>query len=127
MVKNSATGMASHTPITCKNLGNIKREAIINPNVRKKDMRADAFPLDSDVKKAEAKILHPENRKLNEKIANPILVIWKTELLFPANILAICSPSKKENRNTKIEITIIKPKEIRNTFFSCLTFPLPKL
>ena len=41
-------------------------------------MAADAFPLDNAVNKADEKILHPENRKLNEKMTNPFLVISKT-------------------------------------------------
>lgn len=114
-------GMANHTPVTCKNLGRTKRKTIINPNVRKKDIVADAFPLDSAVNKAEAKILHPENRKLNEKVVNPIFVISKTFLLFSVNILTMFSPAKKENRNTKTEMAIIKQKQIRTAFFSRFT------
>ena len=41
-------------------------------------MVADAFPLDNAVNKADEKILHPENRKLNEKMTNPFFVISKT-------------------------------------------------
>ena len=54
-------GIANHTPVTCKNLGKTKRKTVINPNVRRKEIVADAFPLDNAVKKADAKILHPEN------------------------------------------------------------------
>ena len=103
-VKNSASGTASHTPVTFKYLGNVKRNTVINPNVRRKDMAADAFPLDNAVKKADEKILHPENKKLNEKMMNPFFVISKTFLLFFANTLAMLSPPSKENRNTNREI-----------------------
>ena len=48
-------------------------------------MVADAFPLDNAINKAYEKILHPENRKLNEKMLNPFFVISKTFLLFSAN------------------------------------------
>ena len=40
-------------------------------------MAADAFPLDNAVNNADEKILHPENKKLNEKMLNPFLVISK--------------------------------------------------
>ena len=125
MVRSSAIGIANHTPVTFKTLGNVKRKTMINPNVRRKDIVADAFPFDSAVNKAEAKILHPENRKPNEKIENPIVVISKTFSLFSANILAMLSPAKKENRNTKTDTIIVKPKQIRTTFLSCFTFSLP--
>ena len=124
-MKSSASGTASHTPVTSKNLGNAKRNTIINPNVRRKDMAADAFPLDNAVNKADEKILHPENRKLNEKMLNPFFVISKTFLLFSANTFAILSPLNKENKNTNMEIPAIKLKQIRTVFFSCFIFPLP--
>ena len=98
-MKNSAAGIASHTPVTPNNSGKTKREIPINPNVRKKDIIADALPFDKAVNKAEAKTLQPEKRNPKEKILNPFLVISKTFLLFAANILAIFSPAKKENRN----------------------------
>jgi len=88
-------------------------------------MSADAFPSDNAVNRAEAKILHPENRKLNEKIEKPIFVISKAFSLFPANILEIVSPARKENKNTKRETAIIKQKQMRTTFFSCFTCPPP--
>ena len=118
-------GMANHTPVTSKNLGKTKRKIKINPNVRKKEIAAETFPFDNAVNKAEAKMLQPENRNPNEKIENPFLVISKTFSLFSANILAMLSPAKKESRNTKTEITNIKQKQIRTTFFSCFTFSLP--
>ena len=124
-MSNSAIGIANHTPVTCKNPGRTKRETVINPNVRIKDIIADTFPLDNAVNKAETKILHPENRKLNEKIVKPSFVILKTFLLFSANILAIFSPAKKENRNTKMEIAIVKQKQMRTTFLNCFTFSFP--
>ena len=124
-MKNSASGTASHTPVTSKNFGNAKRNIVINPNVRRKDMVADAFPFDNAVNKADEKILHPENRKLNEKMVNPFFVISKTFLLFSANTFAILSPLNRENKNTNMEIPTIKLKQIRTVFFSCFTFPLP--
>ncbi len=118
-------GTADHTPATPKNPGKIKRNTKINPNVRKKDITADALPFDSAVNKAEAKILQPENRNPNEKMENPFLVISKTFSLFPAKISAMPSPPKKESRNTKTETINIQQKQMRTTFFSCFTFPLP--
>ena len=90
-------------PVTFKNFGNAKRNTIINPNVRRKDMVADAFPLDNAVNKADEKILHPENRKLNEKMLNPFFVISKTFLLFSANTFAMLSPPSRENKNTNTD------------------------
>ncbi len=98
---------------------------MINPNVRRKKISADVFPFDNAVNNADEKILHPENRKLNEKMVNPAFVIPKTFSLSPANILAMLSPAKKENRNTKIETAVMKPKQMRTTFFNRSTFPLP--
>ena len=118
-------GMANHTPLTSKNLGKTKRKININPNVRKKEIVAETLPFDNAVNNAEAKILQPENRKLNEKIEKPFLVISKTFSLFSANILAMLSPVKKENINTKTEIASIKQKQMRTTFFSCFIFSLP--
>ena len=117
-MKSSASGTASHTPVTSKNLGNAKRNTVINPNVRRKDMVADAFPLDNAVNKADEKILHPENRKLNEKMINPFFVISKTFLLSSANTFAMLSPPSRENKNTNMEIPAIKPKQPFTPFLS---------
>ena len=100
-MKSSASGTASHTPVTSKNLGNAKRNTVINPNVRRKEMVADAFPLDNAVNNADEKILHPENRKLNEKMLNPFFVISKTFLLFSANTFAMLSPPKQGKQKYK--------------------------
>lgn len=124
-VKSSASGTASHTPVTLKNLGNARRNTVMNPNVRRNEIAADAFPLDSAVNKADEKILHPENKKLNEKMINPFFVISKTFLLFFANTPAMFSPPSRENRNTNMEIPAIKRKQRRMVFFSCFIFPLP--
>lgn len=88
-------------------------------------MAADAFPLDNAVNKADEKILHPENKKLNEKMINPFFVISKTFLLFSANTFAMFSPPSRENRNTNMEIPAINRQQIRTVFFSCFTFSLP--
>ena len=124
-VKSSAMGIANHTPVTSQNWGSIKIKAVINPNVRKKDIIADTFPFDNAVNNADEKILQPENRKPKEKIVNPIFVILKTFSLFPANILAIFPPAKNENKNTITETAVIKARQIRTTFFNCFTFLLP--
>ena len=124
-VSASARGTASHTPVTPKNFGNIKRKAIINPNVRKNEIIAETFPFDSAVNNAEEKILHPEKRKPKAKIVNPAFVIWNTFLLSPANIRAIFSPAKKENKNTQRETARIKEKPMRTIFLSCFVFLLP--
>ena len=118
-------GMANHTPVTSKNLDKTKRKIIINPNVLKKEIVAETLPFDNAVNNAEAKILQPENRNPNENIEKPLLVISKTFSLFSANICAILSPAKRESRNTKTEITHIKQKQMRTTFFNCFTFSLP--
>ncbi len=88
-------------------------------------MAADAFPLDNAVNNADEKILHPENKKLNEKMINPFFVISKTFLLFSANTFAMPSLPNRENKNTTMEIPAINLKQIRMVFFSCFTFPLP--
>ena len=111
-VRNSAIGIANHTPVTFKNLGSIKRKTVINPNVRRKDIIADTFPFDNAVNRAEENILQPENKNPKEKIANPIFVISNTFSLVPANILAIFSPAKNENKNTITETAVIKAKQI---------------
>lgn len=111
-------GTANHTPVTFNICGNIKRSTLINTNVRKSDIIADIFPFDNAVNIAEENILHPQNRKPKEKIVNPFVVILKTFSLSPANILAIFSPAKKENKNTKTETAIINAKQIRTTFFN---------
>ena len=74
-VINSAIGTANHTPLTPKIRGNVSSNSVISPNVRKKDMIADIFPLERAVKIAEVKIFIPQHRKLNEKIKNPFLAI----------------------------------------------------
>mgnify|MGYP007128679856 CR=1 FL=1 len=124
-VNSSAAGTASHTPVTPMIRGNNMRKAVINPNVRKKEIRADIFPFESAVNRAEAKILHPENRKLYEKREKPVLVISKTFLLFFANTPAIDSPAKKEIRNTVIDRTAIKQKQVQIIFFNRVMFLLP--
>lgn len=68
-------GIANHTPVTSKNLGSIKRKAVINPNVRKKEIIADTFPFDNAVNIADVKLFKPQNRKLYEKIVKPFAAI----------------------------------------------------
>ena len=99
----------------------------INPNVRKKDIIADALSFDKAVNKAEAKILQPENKNANEKILKPFLVISRTFLLSAVNIPAIVSPVKKENRNMKAEIVNIEQKQMRMIFLRCFSSFRPYL
>ena len=75
MVINSAIGTANHTPLTPKIWGNVRSNSVINPNVRKKDMIADIFPLERAVKTAEVKMFIPQHKKLKEKIKNPFFAI----------------------------------------------------
>lgn len=124
-VSISAAGTASHTPVTPRIRGKTNRKNTIRPNVRRNDMAADALPFDNAVNKADEKILNPENKKLNEKMLNPLFVSAKTFLLFSANIFAMFSPPSRENRNTNMEIPAINRKQIRTVFFSCSAFPLP--
>lgn len=62
-------------PVIPNILGNISSNIVINTNVRKNDNIADNFPFDNAVNTAEVKIFHPQNKKLNEKIKNPFIVI----------------------------------------------------
>ena len=66
-VRNSATGIASHAPVTPRNRGRISRDSTINTSVRKNEIIADTLPLDNAVKKPEDVILIPLNRKLMAK------------------------------------------------------------
>ena len=75
VVINYAIGTAIHTPLTPQIRGNVSRNSVISPNVRKKDIIADIFPLERAVKTAEAKIFIPQHKKLNEKIINPFFAI----------------------------------------------------
>ena len=68
-------GIANHTPVTSQNWGSIKIKAVINPNVRKKDIIADTFPFDNAVNIADVKLFKPQNRKLYEKIVKPFAAI----------------------------------------------------
>lgn len=70
-VRNSATGIASHAPVTPRNRGRISRDSTINTSVRKNEIIADTLPLDNAVKKPEDVILIPLNRKLMAKIRKP--------------------------------------------------------
>ena len=74
-VINSATGTANHTPFTSQIRGKVSSKSVISPNVRKKDIVADIFPLERAVKIAEVKIFIPQHKKLNDKIKNPFLAI----------------------------------------------------
>ena len=71
----SATGTASQTPSSSQSQGRSKRLRIRNTKVRRKDRIADTTPLEKAVKRAEAKILIPVNRKLMENRAKPWLVM----------------------------------------------------
>lgn len=75
IVMNSASGTASHTPVTPKIFGNVSNSIAISPKVRKKEIIADNFPFDKAVNAAEAKIFNPQNRKAKEKIKNPFPAI----------------------------------------------------
>jgi len=59
-------GIANHTPVICKNLGKTKRKINVYPKVRKKDIGAEAFPLDNVVNKAETKNIAPGKQKITK-------------------------------------------------------------
>ena len=59
---NSATGMASHTPVTPRIGGSVISESRMNTNVRANEITAEVFPSESAVNSAEEKILNPLNK-----------------------------------------------------------------
>ena len=71
MVKNSAVGIAIHTPVTPKSAGSVKRDTTINPKVLIKEMIAEVFPSERAVKSADENILNPLNKKARENRENP--------------------------------------------------------
>lgn len=56
-VTNSATGIASHTPVTPKMAGSVRSDSRIKTKVLVKDMTAEVLPSESAVKRADEKIL----------------------------------------------------------------------
>ena len=75
-VRHSAIGTVNHTAATPKYVGKKSKPIIIKPNVLRKEMKADTFPLDKAVKVADVKMFIPINRKWNKKIVNPGYAIW---------------------------------------------------
>ena len=56
-VTNSATGIASHTPVTPKMAGSVRSDSRIKTKVLVKDMIAEVLPSESAVKRADEKML----------------------------------------------------------------------
>lgn len=61
-VKNSATGMASHTPVIPSRFGRVSRESRINTKVLQKEIIAEFLPSDKAVNSDEEYTLNPINR-----------------------------------------------------------------
>ena len=70
-MKNSATGMASHTPVTPRIGGSAVSESRMNTNVRANEITAEVFPSESAVNSAEEKILNPLNKNARQKREKP--------------------------------------------------------
>lgn len=95
-VKSSASGIASHTPVTPKNFGNTKRNTVITPNVRRKDMAADLKNISAILCKHFCNVLPAKQRKQKYKYRNPC---YKAEtntdgllLSMPLSILRLHAP-----------------------------------
>ena len=71
----SARGAASHRPASPQNRGRSKIPPPSRTKVRKKERRADTFPLERAVNIAEVKIFRPQNKKLYEKTEKPSAAI----------------------------------------------------
>ena len=78
----SAIGTAIHIPITPKIRGSTMMPEASRTKVLRKDRAADTLPFDSAVNMADVKMLVPQNRKLNEKIANPLVAMSYTTVAF---------------------------------------------
>ena len=86
MASSSATTVESQTPSISMISGNNKTNEISKTIVRIKEMTAETIPLFSAVKNEELKIANPENKKLNEKMRNPLMVNCIKLSSYPAKI-----------------------------------------
>ena len=103
MVNNSDKGTAIHTPSTSNNKGNSNNAITKNTNVLKKDRMADTLPFEKAVKKLDAKMFNPVNKKLNEKIEKPYFASLKVSLSIGAKIAIIGSEKNSANINTNTD------------------------
>ena len=71
-MQNSATGIAIQAPIIPKKLGRISNDKTMNPSERQKEIIAETLPFDKAVKNPDDVMLIPLNKKLMEKIWNPV-------------------------------------------------------
>ena len=71
-VTNSATGIASHTPVTPQMAGSVRSDSRIKTKVLVKDMTAEVFPSESAVKRADEKMLYPLNKKVTQNTEKPL-------------------------------------------------------
>ena len=65
-VTNSATGIASHTPVTSQMTGSVRSDSRIKTKVLVKDMTAEVFPSESAVKRADEK-MYKNKQKMKRK------------------------------------------------------------
>lgn len=77
-VSNSATGTVSQIPFTSITNGSRNMDSNRKTNVRRKEMIAETFPLESAVNIPEEKILVPTKRKLVANSLNPDEVMENT-------------------------------------------------
>ena len=116
-VMPSAIGTESQMPTLPMSCGRMRMLADKIRKVRRKEIMADVFPSENEVNIAEAKILKPVNRNETEKRYQPLLAIWKTSLPRAANMDNSEFLKITLSKYQAMELTITKPRLIRNSFF----------
>ena len=71
MVNISANGIESQIPETPKKVGRTEILITTNTKERRMEIIAEIFPLQTEVKNPDIKILIPQNKKQNEKSLKP--------------------------------------------------------
>ena len=106
-------GIANQIPVTENQVGKTSKLSTIKTKVLIIERRADTFPLDRAVNKADAKILIPVNKKLIENSLNPSSAMAYTAVPSAVKIVMSC------DRNT-IEIKYMTTEPMSTNFMQIL-------
>ena len=115
---NSATGVASHTPVTSKSAGRISIAMTINTKERENASTAEIRPLDSAVNIPLANTLKPIKIRAREQIRFPVTARSYTGLSGWANTDTSGSVSASEPMRVTAAITLMIFKLMRISFFN---------
>ena len=118
--------MAIQIPSTSQYTGKINTATIGKIKVRKKESNREIVPLDKAVKKDDAKILNPQNRKQSEYKRKPRIVNVNNSLSEPVKIIEKGLAQVTAITVIKTPNTAIIALLLFKTFFNSSLFSAPK-